>query len=362
MKKILIIKVGSSETLDPEIDAGNRFGEVLRSTVLLNLYQKDHVTWLVDEKAYPILKNNPTISRILIYNLSSVLQLQAEQFDTVINLEQVPGLCALADQVRAWRRYGFRFDATTGQAEARDGAHDALNPCNEDQPKRNDGRYWQEHLFEMVGQQWRGEEYVFGYSPRSREQYDIGFNFRVDNKWPSTAWPTESWRQVESQLGKDYSISWQQGLNDMEQYFDWIHRCRLIVTNDSFGLHLAIALKKKIVALFSSTGHRDLCLYGRGTVVSAGNCLCSDYPCHQPQCRFSAKLCSPHPDEVERAIRRLLDHQDPAAALAERLVSIADRQRRSLEDIRQFASTETAEPSHCPETSMVSHESIPEVK
>ena len=52
---------------------------------------------------------------------------------------------------------------------------------------------------------------------------------------------------------RDYSISWQEGLNNMEQYFDWIHRCRLIVTNDSFGPHLAIAMKKKIVALFSST-------------------------------------------------------------------------------------------------------------
>ena len=162
----------------------------------------------------------------------------------------------------------------------------------------------------------------------------------VGNKWPSKVWPTESWQQVESQLGKDYSISWQQGLNDMEQYFDWIHSCRLIVTNDSFGLHLAIALKKKIVALFSSTGHRELYLYGQGTVVTAGNCLCSDYPCHQPLCRFSSKLCSPDPNDVERAIRRLLDHQDPAMELAERLVSIADRQRRSLDEIQQFASTD----------------------
>jgi heptosyltransferase II len=340
MQKVLIIKVGYSETLDPEISTVTSYGDVLRSTVLLNLYKNDHVTWLVDEKAYPILRNNPCITRVLIYDLSSVLQLQAEHFDTVINLEKVPGLCALADQVRAWRLYGFRFDAKTGQAEAYDGTHDALSLCKNEQQKRNDSRYWQEHLFEMVGQQWRGEEYVFGYSPRSREQYDIGFNYMVGNKWPSKVWPTESWQQVESQLGKDYSISWQQGLNDMEQYFDWIHSCRLIVTNDSFGLHLAIAMKKKIVALFSSTGHRELCLYGQGTVVSAGNCLCSDYPCHQPQCRFSSKLCSPDPNEVERAIRRLLDHQDPAAELAERLVSIADRQRRSLDEIRQFSSTD----------------------
>ena len=34
------------------------------------------------------------------------LQLQHERFDTVINLEKVPGVCALADSISAWRRHG----------------------------------------------------------------------------------------------------------------------------------------------------------------------------------------------------------------------------------------------------------------
>ena len=125
-QKILIIKVGYSETLDPEIDNVTSYGDVLRTTVLLHLYRQDHVTWLVDEKAYPILKRNPYIDRVLIYDLTSVLQLQSEHFDTVINLEKVPGLCALADGITAWRRYGFRFDVKTGEAEAYDGTQSTL--------------------------------------------------------------------------------------------------------------------------------------------------------------------------------------------------------------------------------------------
>src|SRR5580698_3150439 len=122
-QKVLIIKVGYSETLDAEISNMTSYGDVLRSTVLLNLYKNDHVTWLVDEKALPILLGNPHIDRILIYNLTSVLQLQKEHFDTVINLEKVPGLCALADSVNAWRRYGFRLDVNSGEAEAYDRSH-----------------------------------------------------------------------------------------------------------------------------------------------------------------------------------------------------------------------------------------------
>ena len=160
-RKILIIKVGYSETLDAEVGNITSYGDVLRTTVILNLYKEDHVTWLVDEKALPILRGNPYIDRILIYNLTSVLQLQAEQFDTVINLEKVPGLCALADSISAWRRHGFRFDKRTGEAEAYDGTEGVLDVCRNIESKRHRTACWQEGLFEMVGAQWQGEEYVF---------------------------------------------------------------------------------------------------------------------------------------------------------------------------------------------------------
>src|SRR5688500_11299562 len=109
-EKVLIIKLGHSETMNPDIGSITSMGDVLRTTVILPHFKDAQVTWLVDEKAYPLLEKNPYIHRILFYDLSSVLQLQSERFDTVINFEKVPGVCALADSVRAWRRYGFRFD------------------------------------------------------------------------------------------------------------------------------------------------------------------------------------------------------------------------------------------------------------
>ena len=115
-EKVLIIKLGYSETLDGEIGMITSLGDVLRSTVLLHLYKNAHVTWLLDEKAFPLLRGNQFIHRILPYDLTSVLQLRLERFDTVINLEKVPGLCAFSDTVNAWRRYGFRFDPEHGVA------------------------------------------------------------------------------------------------------------------------------------------------------------------------------------------------------------------------------------------------------
>lgn len=109
INKVLIIKLGYSETLDKEIGTRTSLGDVLRTTVILNYFKDDDITWLVDEKAYPLLENNPFIRRILIFNLESVLQLQREKFDTIVNLEKGPGICAFSDPINAWRRFGFRF-------------------------------------------------------------------------------------------------------------------------------------------------------------------------------------------------------------------------------------------------------------
>jgi len=290
--KILIIKVGYSETLDAEIGSITSYGDVLRTTVILNLFKNDHITWLVDEKALPILNGNPHIDRILIYNLTSALQLQAERFDTIVNLEKVPGLCALADSISAWRRYGFRFDMITGEAEAYDGTHDVLEVCRSIERKRHRKVYWQEGLFEMVGAQWKGEEYVFGYKSSSKEKYDIGFNHLVGNKWPLKGWPIENWERLEKLIGTKYSISWQQGQDDMEEYFEWINSCRVLVTNDSFGMHIAMALKKKFIAIFGPTHYQENHLYGLGVAFSPKDLNCDLFPCRENVCRFFEKGCT----------------------------------------------------------------------
>ncbi len=252
-EKILIIKLGYSETLVGEISRKTSLGDVLRSTVLLPRYKDAHITWLVDEKAIALLKGNQYITRIMPYDLTSVLQLRAERFDTVINLEKVAGICAFADSLTAWRRYGFRFDPEAGEAKAYDGSEHVLELCMNEKEKLSNKKYWEDFLFEMVGGKWHGEIPVIGYKPSSIETHDIGFNFNVGDKWPIKAWPMEYWKELENLIGKKYSVSWQQGLKSIEEYIEWVNSCRLLVTNDSLGLHIAHALDKKIVALFGPT-------------------------------------------------------------------------------------------------------------
>lgn len=306
MGKILIIKLGYSETLDKEIGTTTSLGDVLRTTVILNYLKEENVSWLVDEKAYPLLADNRYIKRILLYNLETALQLQKEKFDTVINLEKVPGICALSDSISAWRRFGFRFDEDKGEALAYDNAEKVLSLCFNLDEKRKSEKYWQEALTSMIGKKWKYEEYILGYEPKSKEKYDIGLNWAIGGKWPNKAWPKKYWKKLDGLIKGKYSISWQQGLNNLYEYIDWINSCKMIITNDSLGMHLAIALKKKIIAFFGPSSSKEIYLYKRGEILlpdTSYNCIpCLKQECHQ------AKNCMEFitPEKVAKEISNLL--------------------------------------------------------
>ncbi|MEI7817328.1 MAG: glycosyltransferase family 9 protein [Desulfuromonadales bacterium] len=267
MSKVLIIKLGYSETIDPGIGKVTSLGDVLRTTVILYPFVDDHVTWLVDEQAYPLLEGNPLIQRIMTYDMTSVLQLQRERFDTVINLEKVPGICALADSISAWRRYGFRFDEMHGEAEAYDGCEKVVSLCKDGDLKRTYQGSWQESLLHVVGASWDGQEYILGYKPKAVDMFDVGLNWAVGSKWPNKAWPTEKWNELKTLMTGKFNFSMQQGMDDLYAYMEWINSCRLLVTNDSLGLHIALALRKKVVVLYGPTNPNETYFYGRGEVL-----------------------------------------------------------------------------------------------
>lgn len=282
-EKVLIIKLGHSETLDAEISRKSSLGDVLRTTVILHAFKNCDVAWLVDESAYSLLESNPYINRILVYDNATILQLQEEIFDTVINFEKVPGICALADRIDAWKKFGFRFNRQTGRAEAHDGAEDVLSMCLNVDKKKKGNVYWQEVLMKMINKKWEKEEYVLGYKPKSKEIYDAGFNYDVGKKWLNKAWPPQKWKELENLISNTHTISWQEGLNNIEEYIEWINSCRVLVTNDSLGLHIALVLKKKVIVLFGPTAHKEIYMYNRGiTLLPEKQYPC--LPCLSPVC------------------------------------------------------------------------------
>lgn len=286
--KILIVKLGYSETLDPEVGVVPSLGDVLRTTPILialkEKYSDASISWLVSEEAKPLLLNNPLIDRVLVWNSFVPFQLMREKFDVLINLEKIPGVCALADMVDAWTKYGFRFDGQLGTFHAYEKGISIIDYIEGKRGGNSRRDHWQKVLIEMLGIKWRKQEYIIGYRPVSVEKYDIGFNFKAGSKWSNKAMPLEKWKELESRLsGYGFKVSWQEGFDDIYRYMEWINSCSLLLTHDSLGLHIALALKKKVLALFGPTASREVFFYNSGRAIYP-DVECEHLPCYKTKC------------------------------------------------------------------------------
>jgi heptosyltransferase II len=270
--KILIIKLGFSETLCPEISRESSLGDIVRTTVLLNYFkERDIVYWLVDEKAAPLLENNPRINKVLIWNHPEViLQLQREKFDMVVNLEKTPGLCALSDSIDAHRKCGFRFNEWDGVAEANYHTERVLAIAQSEDKRNSANMYWQQHLARVIDKRWsRSDRYIMS-KPVNPILYDIGLNYQVGSKWPDKAWDMKNWYDLHYKLHKlGYNVSPQNGLDSLNNYMQWVNACRTIITCDSLGLHLALAYGKYVISLFGPSPSKEVYLYKQGDKIVA---------------------------------------------------------------------------------------------
>jgi heptosyltransferase-2 len=150
-------------------------------------------------------------------------------------------------------RYGFRFDATARGTGHHEHGREALNICWDLEFKHRQGRSWSEVLFRMIDHPYRGEGYRMGERVFRPPVHDVGLNHLVGAKFPLKRWSEAHWRDLRAALLPTQTVSWQQGANDLERYIEWIASCRVLVTNDSLGLHIALALGKPTVALFGPT-------------------------------------------------------------------------------------------------------------
>ena len=317
-KSVLIIKHGYSETCDHNISSTISYGDVFRCTCLLDYYRDREVTWISANAAEDLLAGNHLIDHLILADSPAELPsgIMKQFYNTVINLEKQRDWCEYTEQMSADKKYGFKDWAACDDSAYYPESAAALSEGLE----RDNFRPLQETLFKSIGLDWSGERYSLGYVPKVKEIYDIGLNCHVGSKWPVKNWPKEHWNDLHDNLvGQNYAVSWQQSLNSIKHYIDWLASCKLIVTCDSLGLHLAIALKKKIIALFGPTPSRQIYMYGLGVKLTPGaehNCI----PCFMPKCpKEKSCMYDIKVDTVADSVNMLL--RKHKASVTERLLS-----------------------------------------
>lgn len=264
--KVLIIKTGHTETfdletLDQEIVS---LGDVLRSTVLLHLFKEDQVNWLTSKEALPLLKDISLLSCAT----DSLEKIADTHYDLIINLERTKQILHFLPSLKTNRLIGFTADNSILHIQTVSGLE--LFPVWL-KKMSDDCCGWSEKLYWLLGKKWCHEKYFFT-SPFNHKSQDgrikIGLNWKVGQKWPGKSWAFENWKFLEAMLTSDFEISWQEGFDDLCLYSNWINSCDFIVTHDSLGLHLSIALHKPLLALFGPTSSHEIELYGLGQSLS----------------------------------------------------------------------------------------------
>ena len=303
MVKILIIKLGYSETLDYEVSKTVSLGDVLRTTPILEAlkekYPQSKIIFLTDFKAKDLVEGNKFIDKLLIWDEFIGFLLLREKFDIVINLEKHPGICALTDMIDAWQKFGFRLDNNLEISEYEKNVS-FIDYINNKQIKKD---YWQKILIEYLGMKWKKQRYSIGYKPKTIEKFDVGLNYIVGSKWPTKAMSKYKWDELYKSLNEiGYNTDWQKGLNSLYEYMDWINSCKIIITNDSLGLHLAMLFNKKVIALFGATDFNEIYPYG-DTIFLQSPLKCPYMPCYKQICKYD-KFCMDEFD-INKIIRKV---------------------------------------------------------
>ena len=246
--KTLIIKTGHTETFDahPADTHIVSLGDVLRTTILLELFKGEHVTWLTSKEAHLLLSKNQKIKNLTTH----FSEIEDEKFDLILNLERTDEVLEKLPFLKTNALLGFT-----------DKTPFSFSPSNLN---------WNEKLFSLLGKKWTNEPYVldWNFSHERSSRIKIGLNWKVGQKWPGKSWPLENWEALEKTLQSDFDISWQEGFHNLLDYMKWISSCDYIVTHDSLGLHLALAMKKPFIALFGPTSSHEIDLYNLGISVS----------------------------------------------------------------------------------------------
>lgn len=320
-KSVLIIKHGFSETCDHSVSPVVSLGDVFRCTCLLEDFRGAEVTWITAHSAYELLMQNHLIDRLILAESPSELPagFPERPFDSIINLEKQKDWCEFALGLAAGEKYGFRDWTSTGDDCFYPASARALAAGLD----RGAFRPVQETLFATIGREWRGQRYVLGYQPPVMPIYDIGLNYNVGSKWPTKAWPKAHWERLCEELSRHWAVSWQQSPGNIRHYIDWVASCRLLITCDSLGLHLALGLGRKVIALFGPTAPEQIYLYGQGFKLTPA-CPRKCIPCYRPRCDF-ADTCMEHlaPRQVLQTVEILLG--TPARkSLRPRMVAAAE--------------------------------------
>lgn len=308
-------------------------GAVLDNTALLpaikRKFPESTIYWLTMENAQKILQNNILIDRIFVWNDEHRMILRNIEFDYIMNSDKSDYACAFTIELNAKTKLGFVLNEDGKIIPANEGALYSYLLGNDDQLKfRDNKRSGLDIIHEAFELDYKMDEYSFAFDTeeqffiekyKNEINYDpkktyVGFNTGCSNLFPNKKMTIKQHVKLINELGKDKDkvIVLLGGREDTErnlQIMDSVNKnikhniistptslglrrgfcfmeiCDIVISGDSFGMHMAIALKKYVIAWFGLSCAAEIELYGRGEKLVPEGLECS--PCWKRVCPYN---------------------------------------------------------------------------
>lgn len=255
--KIAVIKIGAT-------------GDVVRTTTLLHLFPNDEITWITAAMNRAILPQNwPSLKRIIAIEEINESNIFLEKFDLVISLDDDVQCAKIASALQSNKLLGIfyqhdKVNYTTDSSLWFDmGLSSKFGKEEADEIKKKNQLSYQEILFQILGHVFKGEEcLICNVNLLSTEKKLIGLERRAGNRWPTKLW--NKYDQLAAKLeSQSYKIFYFEERSTFQEYIQDISKVEAMVCGDTLGMHLALALQKPIVTIFSCTSPAEIFAYER---------------------------------------------------------------------------------------------------
>lgn len=255
----LIIKLGA-------------MGDVVRTTPLLRILGKD-TYWVTKKESMPLLPDNSRFIKGIIDIDKAEESLFKINFNLVLSLDDDFRGARLAAILNKNKIIGSFLDSE-GKLKYTDSAVEwfdmglisNLGKEKADELKKNNTRTYQEIIFQMMGREFKDEEYILNFKKQNnyekRRKILVGIEGRADKRWPTKNW--NGYEQLGELLAQDgFDVEFFRQRDTIRQYINDISECELVITGDTLALHIALALRIKVVAIFTCTSPTEIHDYGR---------------------------------------------------------------------------------------------------
>lgn len=294
-------------------------GSILRTSIVSKEVKKEHpgwqVQWLCHEKGAELLENIPSVDNAIIQNSeNNLLILQAQKFNKIINFESSPLFLALIKKIESKEKLGFVMNEIGKLDLISESASEFLRLQTDDYFRRRiNTKPMQQILIELAGFKW--DEQLYDLVTKTEDNkwasdflYEkgllkednpkiIGFNIGSSKKGKVKRWPIENfyklaekvqvenpdWKMlvlagpedvdVYDELSRLQAIKPINNLifsgnnNSVSEFISLVDKTPIIISADTFGMHVAIALRKNVISLHGPQPEQEVSLYNNGKKI-----------------------------------------------------------------------------------------------